>query len=63
MIPTAPIKKNILLVAFALGLLIPVVVIFIRENMNTRVRGRKDLDDLSVPFIGEIPLAICGKKK
>ena len=51
MIPTAPIKKNILLVAFALGLLIPVVVIFIRENMNTRVRGRKDLDDLSVPFI------------
>lgn len=63
MIPTAPIKKNILLVAFALGLLIPVVVIFIRENMNTRVCGRKDLDDLSVPFIGEIPLAICGKKK
>ena len=42
MIPTAPVKKNIFLVAFALGILIPVVIIFIRENMNTRVRGRKD---------------------
>ncbi|MDD6778301.1 MAG: GNVR domain-containing protein, partial [Bacteroidales bacterium] len=30
--PTAPIKKNILLVAFALGLLVPVVIIFVREN-------------------------------
>lgn len=63
MIPTAPVKKNIALVAFALGLLIPVVIIFIRENMNTKVRGRKDLESLSVPFVGEIPLAESGKKK
>ena len=56
MIPTAPVKRNILLVAFVLGLLIPVVVIFMRENMNTRVRGRKDLENVTVPFIGEIPL-------
>ena len=56
MIPTAPIKKNILLVAFALGLLIPVVIIFLRENMNTRVRGKKDLEGLTLPFIGEIPM-------
>lgn len=55
MLPTAPIRKNILLMAIALGLLIPVVIIFIRENMNTRIRGRKDLEDLTVPFIGEIP--------
>lgn len=63
MIPTAPVKKNIALVAFALGLLIPVVIIFIRENMNTKVRGRKDLESLSIPFVGEIPLAVSGKKK
>lgn len=31
--------------------------------MNTRVRGRKDLEGLSVPFIGEIPLSIRGKKR
>ena len=63
MIPTAPVKKNIALVTFALGILIPVVIIFIRENMNTKVRGRKDLESLSVPFVGEIPLAESGKKK
>ena len=63
MIPTAPIKKNILLVAFALGLLVPVVIIFVGENMNTRVRGRKDIESLSLPFLGEIPLCITGKKK
>ena len=63
MIPTAPVKKNIALVAFALGFLIPVVIIFIRENMNSKVRGRKDLELLSVPFVGEIPLAGNGKKK
>ena len=44
------------MVAFALGLLIPIVIIFMRENMNTRVRGRKDLENVTVPFIGEIPL-------
>ena len=62
MMPTAPVKKNIALVAFALGILVPVVIIFIRENMNTKVRGRKDLEHLSLPFVGEIPLAEGGKK-
>lgn len=52
----APQKRNILLVAFVLGLLIPVVIIFIRENTNSTIRGRKDLDNLILPFIGEIPL-------
>lgn len=55
MIPTAPVKKNILLVGFVLGLLVPVVIIYLQENMNTKVRGRKDLENLSLPFIGEIP--------
>lgn len=56
MAPTAPMKKNILLVAFALGVLIPVVIVFLQETLNTRVRGKKDLENLSIPFVGEIPL-------
>lgn len=56
MIPTAPVKKNILLMGFALGILIPVVIVFLQETMNTRVRGKKDLENLSIPFVGEIPL-------
>lgn len=62
MLPTAPRKANILLVAFALGLLVPAVAIFMKESMNTKVRGRKDLENVSVPFIGEIPQCL-GKKK
>jgi capsular exopolysaccharide synthesis family protein len=63
MIPTSPVKRNILLIAFFLGLLFPAVIIFIRENMNTVVRGRKDLEGLTIPFIGEIPLAFPQKSK
>ena len=62
MLPTSPVRKNIFMVAFALGLLIPVVIIFMRENMNTRVRGRKDLESVTVPLIGEIPLFTRKKK-
>lgn len=63
MFPTAPRKMNILLVAFAIGLLVPAVVIFMKENMNTKVRGRKDLENLSIPFIGEIPQYFGTKRK
>lgn len=63
MFPIAPRKMNILLVAFAVGLLVPAVGIFMKENMNTKVRGRKDLENLSIPFIGEIPQYSGTKKK
>ncbi|MDE7408071.1 MAG: polysaccharide biosynthesis tyrosine autokinase [Muribaculaceae bacterium] len=53
--PTSPKKLNVILVALVLGLVIPFGVLFVREAMNTKVRGRKDLDDLSVPFLGEVP--------
>lgn len=63
MAPTAPVKNNIMMVAFALGLLMPMVIIFIRENTNTVVRGRKDLDAITVPIIGEIPQYFTVRKK
>ncbi len=59
--PTAPRRSNIFLVALAIGLLLPAVIIFLIENMNVTVRGKKDLDVLTIPYVGEIPLV--GKKK
>ncbi len=56
MVPSAPVSRNIMLIAFILGLFLPLVVIFIRETMNTKVRGRKDLENIALPFVGEIPL-------
>jgi len=61
--PVAPVRRNILLVALVLGLLIPVVIIFVRENMNTTVRGRKDLKNVTVPFLGEIPFSLSRKDR
>lgn len=62
MVPAAPASKKILLMGFALGLMIPLVIIFIRENMDTVVRGRKDLESLTIPFVGEIPFAYRRKR-
>lgn len=53
--PTAPRKSMIMLMAFVLGLAIPGGVLFLRETMNHKVRGRRDLDNLDIPLIGEIP--------
>ena len=53
--PTSPVKRNIFLIAIVLGLLIPLGIIFVREMLNTAIRGRKDVEGLSVPFAGEIP--------
>lgn len=61
--PVAPVRRNIMLVAFVLGFLIPVVIVFVRENMNTTVRGRKDLKNMNVPFLGEIPYYVSRKNR
>ena len=59
--PIAPNKKMILLVAILLGLAIPFAWFYLKEILNTTVRGKKDLENLSVPYLGELPS--CYKKK
>ncbi|WP_165153906.1 polysaccharide biosynthesis tyrosine autokinase [Parabacteroides sp. ZJ-118] len=56
-VPTAPAKSKILLGAFVIGLFLPFGITYLIESNNTKVRGRKDLDVLSAPFLGEIPFA------
>jgi len=63
---TKPRKSLILLAALIAGLAIPIGIILLRESFNTTIRGRKDLEKLTMPFIGEIPMAYPvgnGKKK
>lgn len=62
---TSPNKKMILGAAFLLGLFIPFGVTYVREMSNTKLRGRKDLEKLAVPFLGEIPAysGVKGKEK
>ncbi len=55
-IPPMPNRRNVLLVSFLIGLAIPFGVAFLKETNNTKVRGRKDVENSIVPFLGEIPL-------
>lgn len=53
--PISPQRNKTLMIAFVVGLLIPLGIIYLRELTNTVVRGRKDIENMSLPFIGEIP--------
>lgn len=55
--PTSPKRSMIYLVAIVIGLAIPALILFLKERLNTTVRGRKDLEKLTLPFVGEIPMA------
>lgn len=54
--PSAPDQNRILLIAFAIGLALPAAFFILRELNNSKVRGRKDLENLTIPFVGELPL-------
>ncbi|MBR3917098.1 MAG: chromosome partitioning protein ParA, partial [Bacteroidaceae bacterium] len=53
--PTAPKKQQILMSSLLIGLLLPSAVLVLKEVSNTRIRGRKDLENITAPIIGEIP--------
>ena len=58
--PTSPKTRQIILIAFVLGLMIPVGIIYLISVTDTKIRSKKDVESLAAPFIGEIPFN--GKK-
>lgn len=62
-VPPTPNRRNILAMAFLIGLAIPFGFTYVRETINTTVRGRKDIEDLTPPFLGEIPLYDGNRQK
>lgn len=62
--PISPVGAQYYLIALAVGLGLPAVVIFLNMMMNTRIRNRKDIEDnLTVPFLGDIPFHKWAKGK
>jgi len=55
-VPPTPNRRNILAIAFLIGLALPFGYTYVKETNNTRVRGRKDVEHLATPFLGEIPM-------
>ena len=50
-----PDVKRIWTIAIALGLAIPFMFFILREWSNSKVRGRRDIEHLTIPFVGELP--------
>lgn len=55
-IPTFPVPAMVWIVGALAGLAVPALIIILLEMVNNQVRGRKDLEEVSIPFIGEIPI-------
>lgn len=55
-IPTSPKTGTILMGSFLLGFLIPFGYNFYKLKTDTKIHGRKDVENLSVPLVGELPL-------
>ena len=53
--PTTPKPNETYAIAFLIGLLLPFGIIYLIELNNTKVRGKKDLEGVTMPIIGEIP--------
>lgn len=54
--PASPNRRNVMVLSVLLGLLLPFIVLYVFELLNTKVKGKSDFDNLSIPFVGEIPL-------
>ena len=61
--PIEPIARNIFLIALLIGLMLPAMVLILKEVLNTTVRGREDFKMMQTPFAGVIPQVGKGHKK
>lgn len=52
--PVAPLTRSIYLLAIAIALGVPFVILFLIEITDTMIRGRGDLETLATPILGEI---------
>lgn len=54
--PVTPKRNMILLMATVLGILVPVIIIYILKTTDKKVRNKNEVyDTLTVPILGEIP--------
>lgn len=58
LLPVSPNKKSTYLLSTLLSLLIPFIIIYARDLLNTNVTSKKDIEELvAAPIIGTIPKA------
>ncbi len=55
--PISPKPSITYFAALLLGLLLPAGIIFIKDSLDTKVHNEKDLVNLRIPYIGDVPIA------
>lgn len=55
-IPVSPKRKIVLLAGLLLGLLLPAVIIYILDLLDSKIHLQKDMEGIKAPFLGGIPL-------
>ena len=59
--PVSPKKKIIYLGALLIGLILPTGIIYLGDLLDNKVHGKKDIEKLGLPLLGEIPKNDTGK--
>ena len=50
-------KKNVIyLVAFLIGIFIPVIILYLKNLLDNKIHGIEDINNAKLPLIGDIPL-------
>ncbi|MGQ3089162.1 GumC family protein, partial [Flavobacterium sp.] len=61
--PVSPKRNVIYLIALALGLFIPFAYVYIKDLLDTKIHGFKEIQKLSVPFLGDVPRFTTGNNE
>jgi len=57
----SPKKKTTYLGSFILGILVPFLIIYIKDVFDTKVHTEKDIRKLKIPYLGDVPLTSSKK--
>lgn len=53
--PVSPKTNTLIVISIMFGFIIPAAIIYFVQVCDTKVRSRKDIENLPIPFTGEIP--------
>ncbi|MFI3321302.1 MAG: polysaccharide biosynthesis tyrosine autokinase [Rikenellaceae bacterium] len=54
--PIAPQRNQILLLSLVIGVVLPILFLIVKSNMNVTVEDKGDLSNITIPFLGVIPV-------
>lgn len=60
--PVSPKRIIFILAGIVLGVLVPFIIIYIKDLLDTKVHDEKDIRKLKIPFIGDVPFASNSKQ-